>query len=232
LWLQDYELNTDTLQIWHGNSDDDANYLSYWGVLDVDEQTRAEKFSNDLLRKRYVVAHGRLRTVLAQLLNEAPEKIKIAIAEQGKPYLADSPELAFNLSHSANVMVIAIGWHCQIGVDLETCRPRAGLQGLVEKCFAKEEITHWNCLPKAQQTIEFYRFWTRKEALVKATGRGIVLGLNQCVVNPENQHEFLRVPAVCGAASKWQVMDIALGQEKCCALVTDKGMGDVEFNRF
>lgn len=219
-------MNSDTIQIWYGNSDDDVNYLSYWDVLDVNEQARAGKFSNDLLRKRYVVAHGRLRNVLAQRLNEEPEKIKLAVAEQGKPYLADYPELAFNLSHSANAMVIAVGWHCQIGVDLETCRPRAGLQGLVEKCFAKEEVAYWNSLPNAQQTIEFYRFWTRKEALVKATGRGIVLGLNQCVVNPENQHRFLRVPDVCGPASKWRVMDIALGQEQCCVLVTDKDMGE------
>lgn len=215
-------MNTDTLYLWHGNSDDDTRYLDYWRVLDTNEQTRAEKFSNDLLRKRYVVAHGRLRQVVAQLLNEAPEKIRVAKTAHGKPYLADSPELAFNLSHSAGAMVIAVGWLCQIGVDLERCQPRAGLHGLVEKCFAEEEIAYWNSLPKAQQTVEFYRFWTRKEALAKATGRGIAIGLNQCVVNPEHQDAFLRVPAVCGLASTWQVLDIAVGQGECCALVTDK----------
>jgi 4'-phosphopantetheinyl transferase len=214
-------LNTDTLHIWHGNCDD-AWHQSFWDVLDANEQTRAEKFSNALLQKRYVVAHGKLRYMLAQLLNDEPKKLNIAIAEHGKPYLTDNPNVAFNLSHSAGAMVIAAGWNCQIGIDLETCQPRAGLHSLVDKCFADEEIAHWNALPNAQQTIEFYRFWTRKEALVKASGHGIAVGLSQCVVDPDNQNAFLRVPAVCGSAQGWRALEIALGLDKCCVLVTDQ----------
>ena len=221
-------MNTDTIQIWHGNiAAEDAHYQNYWRVLDAAEQAHAEKIKNDLLRKRYVEVHGRLRNVLAQTLNESPEKIKIKKAEHGKPYLADTPELAFNLSHSANTMVIAVGWNCQLGVDIESCKPRTSLAGLVDKCFAEEEIAYWNKLPEAQKILEFYRFWTRKEAFVKATGRGIGLGLNRCVINPENQAEFLRVPADYGQASTWHVQDIALGQGVCSALVTDKDIVDV-----
>jgi len=216
-------LNIDTIEIWHGNINaEDIDYPNYWRVLDADEQVRAGKFKNDLLRKRYVIVHGRLRKLLAQILNEPPEKISIKTAEHGKPYLVDTPELAFNLSHSANAMVVAVGWNCQLGVDIELCKPRTSLAGLVDKCFAKEEIAYWNKLSAAQQIAEFYRFWTRKEAFVKATGRGIGLGLNRCVVNPENPTGFLRVPADCGQASMWHVLDIAVGQGVCSALVTDK----------
>ncbi len=50
------------IQIWHGNiSVEDADYPNYWRVLDADEQAHAGKFKNDLLRKRYVEVHGRLR---------------------------------------------------------------------------------------------------------------------------------------------------------------------------
>jgi len=216
-------LNLDTIEIWHGKIDDeDADYQRYWRVLDAAEQAHVGKFKNDLLRKRYVEVHGRLRNVLAQRLNESPEKINIKKAEHGKPYLADNPELAFNLSHSENAMVIAIGWNCRLGVDMELSKPRTNLIGLVEKCFADEEIAYWNGLSDVEKTVEFYRFWTRKEAFVKATGRGIGLGLSDCVINPENQTEFLRVPAGCGQASTWHVQDIALGQGVCSALVTDK----------
>ncbi len=216
-------MNIDTIEIWHGNINaEDIDYPNYWRVLDADEQVRAGKFKNDLLRKRYVIVHGRLRKLLAQILNEPPEKISIKTAEHGKPYLVDTPELAFNLSHSANAMVVAAGWNCQLGVDIELCKPRTSLAGLVDKCFAKEEIAYWNKLSAAQQIAEFYRFWTRKEAFVKATGRGIGLGLNRCVVNPENPTGFLRVPADCGQASMWHVLDIAVGQGVCSALVTDK----------
>ncbi len=222
-------MNIDPIQIWYGNLvADDAHYPTYWRTLDADEQAHAEKIKNDLLRKRYVEVHGRLRNVLAQTLNERPEKINIKKAEHGKPYLADTPELAFNLSHSAEAMVIAIAWNCQLGVDIEYYKPRASLVGLVNKCFAEEEIAYWNNLPEEQKTVEFYRFWTRKEAFVKATGRGIALGLKRCVINPENQSRFLRVPADCGQAVMWYVLDMALGQDVCSALVTDKNVAGVK----
>ncbi|MDO9271139.1 MAG: 4'-phosphopantetheinyl transferase superfamily protein [Methylobacter sp.] len=221
-------MNTDTIQIWHGNiAADNAHYQNYWRVLDAAEQAHAEKIKNDLLHRRYVEVHGRLRNILAQTLNQPPEQINIKKTEHGKPYLADMPELVFNLSHSASVMVIALGWNCQLGVDIECCKPRTSLAGLVDKCFAEEEIAYWHKLPEAQKTPEFYRFWTRKEAFVKATGRGIGLGLNRCVINPQNQSEFLRVPADYGQASTWHVQDITLAQDICSALVTDKGIVEV-----
>lgn len=226
-------MNTDIIQIWHGTiAAEDADYPNYWCVLDADEQARAGKFKNDMLRKRYVEVHGRLRKLLARILNEPPEKISIKTAEHGKPYLVDTPELAFNLSHSADVMVIAVGRNCRLGVDIEFCKPRTSLVGLVGKCFAEEEIAYWNKLPEARQMAEFYRFWTRKEAFVKATGHGISLGLSLCVVNPENPAGFLRVPAECGETSTWHVEDIDLGPDVCSALVTDKDIVGVRLIDF
>jgi len=226
--FQDYELNTDTIQIWHGDLvAEHAHYQSYWRVLDEAEQAHALRMKNDLLRKRYVEVHGRLRNVLAQILNEPPEKIRINKAEHGKPYLADNPQLVFNLSHSASVMIIAVGWRCQLGVDVELCKPRANLAGLVDKCFAEEEVEYWRKLPEHQKIPEFYRFWTRKEAFVKATGRGIGLGLDHCVINPENPAEFLRVPASCGQASAWRVQDLDLGAGVCSALAADREFAGV-----
>lgn len=216
-------MSTDTIQIWHGSiAAEDVHYRSYWRILDAAEQAHAGKIKNDLLHKRYVEVHGRLRYILAQTLNESPEKIKINKAEHGKPYLPDTPELVFNLSHSADILVIAVGWDCQLGVDIESCKPRTSLAGLVDKCFAEEESLYWNRLPEAEKILEFYRFWTRKEAFVKATGRGIGLGLHNCVISPENQAEFLRVPANYGQGSDWHALDIALRQGFCSALVINK----------
>ncbi|TAN66803.1 MAG: 4'-phosphopantetheinyl transferase superfamily protein [Methylobacter sp.] len=222
-------MNIDTIQIWHGNIDiKDAHYQYYWHILSAAEQTHAEKIKNVLLRKRYVEVHGRLRNVLAQTLNEPPEKINIKKAEHGKPYLADTPDIVFSLSHSASAVVIAVGRNCRLGVDIEVCKFRASLAMLVDKCFSEEEIEYWNKLTDTQKTTEFYRFWTRKEAFVKATGRGIALGLNQCVINPEKPVEFLRVPVTYGQASLWHVLDMDLGQGTCSALVTDKAVVEVK----
>ena len=226
-------MKPEIVEIWHGKvTAEDAHYQAYWRVLDEAEQTQAGKFKNALLHKRYVEIHGRLRNILAQKLNEPPEKITIKKAEHGKPYLADYPELGFNLSHSADRLMIAVSWNCQLGADIEISKQRINLSGLVDKCFAEEEIAYWTQLPENKKNLEFYRFWTRKEAFVKATGHGIVLGLNQCVINPENPTEFLRVPDNCGQASAWHVMDIDLEEGIYSALVTDKPFADVRLLDF
>jgi 4'-phosphopantetheinyl transferase len=216
-------MKSEIIEIWQGKvTVEDAHYQACWRVLNEAEQIQAGKFKNALLHKRYVEIHGRLRMLLAQRLSQSLERISIKNAEHGKPYLADHPELAFNLSHSADRVMIAVGWNCQLGVDIEFCKQRINLSGLVDKCFSKEEAAYWTKLPETKKNEEFYRFWTRKEAFVKATGHGIALGLNQCVINPENPTEFLRVPDNCGQASEWRVQDIVLGEGICGALVTDK----------
>jgi 4'-phosphopantetheinyl transferase len=216
-------MHTNVIQLWHGHiAADDDDYPNYWRVLDEAERAQAGRMKNDLLRKRYVEVHGRLRNLLARELDILPERIDIKKTEHGKPYLADTPELVFNLSHSADTMVVALGRDCQLGVDIEYCKSRGSLDGLVDKCFADEEIAYWRTLPEHRKVTEFYRFWTRKEAFVKATGRGIGLGLNRCVVNPENPARFLRVPADCGPAALWHVLDMVLDPAVCSALVTNK----------
>lgn len=216
-------MKSETVEIWHGKvTADDVNYQAYWRVLDAAEQAQAGKLKNALLHKRYVEVHGRLRSVLATTLNQPPEKIRIKKTGHGKPYLADHPELAFNLSHSADRLMIAVSRQCQMGVDIEICKQRINLSGIVDKCFAEEEAVYWAKLPESQKNRAFYRFWTRKEAFVKATGHGIALGLNHCVINPENSAEFLRVPELCGQACAWRVLAIDLGEGVCSALVADK----------
>ena len=221
------------LEIWHGKVNaEDAHYPAYWRILDADEQAHAGKLSNPLLHKRYVEIHGRLRNLLALTLNQPPEQLRIKKAEHGKPYLVDYPELAFNLSHTADRVVIAVAWDCRLGVDVEICKPRLNLSGLVEKCFAEEEAAFWQQLPESQKTQAFYSFWTRKEAFVKATGHGIVLGLNNCVINPENPSEFLRVPDSCGQAAAWHSLDVDLGEGICSAVVADKPFAAVRLMDF
>lgn len=216
-------MNAEIVELWHGKvTVEDANYQAYWCVLDEAEQNQARKFKNVLLRQRYVEIHGRLRKILAQRLNQSPEKINIKKTGHGKPYLPEHPELAFNLSHTADRLIIAVGWNCQLGVDIEICKQRINLSGLVDKCFAEEEAGYWSKLPETEKNREFYRFWTRKEAFVKATGHGIALGLNHCVINPVNPTEFLRVPDICGQASEWHVLDIDLQEGIYSALAADK----------
>jgi len=216
-----------TIECWHGQLNDEANQ-QHWQHLSASELAHAATFKNPLLRNRYVSVRSHLRQVLAQKLAVAPKTIEFSKAEHGKPYLADYPELAFNLSHSANAWIIAVGWRCRLGVDIEIAKPRANLPALVEKCFADVEASYWHSLPEHQQTAAFYRFWTCKEAFVKATGRGIALGLKQCVLNPEQPTEFLNVPEEFAPASVWRVLDLDVGCGLVGALALDNLAADIK----
>jgi 4'-phosphopantetheinyl transferase len=209
------------IKLWQGDcAAEETNYPKYWRILDATEQHYADAFKNEQLRRRYIEIHARLRIVLGDALNTAPGQLRIHKAEHGKPYLADYPELAFNLSHTGNQMVVAIAINCDLGVDIEQCKPRTNLAALVDKCFAEEEKSYWQQLPEAQKTQAFYQFWTRKEAFVKATGRGIALGLKQCVINPKNLNEFLAIPKEYGKANEWFVQPIDFGETICGALAS------------
>ena len=210
-----------TINLWQGDiTATEAEYPQYWSILDATEQHHANGFKNGKLRGRYVEIHARLRIVLGNTINAAPEQLRIHKAEFGKPYLIDYPDLAFNLSHTANKMVIATASNCDLGVDIEQCKPRLNLAALVDKCFAEEEKAYWEQLAESEQTLAFYQFWTRKEAFVKATGRGIALGLKECAINPENQSELLRIPSAYGQAGAWLIQEIDMGELICGAVVT------------
>lgn len=221
-------MQTIDIDFWHSSlNTTDIQYQQDWQILDDTEKSRAAKFSNSLLKQRYLSAHGQLRRILAQYLQTSPASLRFLTTAQGKPYLADYPELAFNLSHTGDEMALTVAKDCQVGVDIEQCKARANFADLVHRCFGEPEATYWHQLSEHQQQRAFYQFWTRKEAFVKATGLGISVGLRDCVLNPAQPQQFLTVPVECGAADSWHCRDIDLGQNFCAALVANKTIAAV-----
>lgn len=195
---------------------------SYLAVLDKHELAIAERFKFAELRDRYIINHGILRQLLAEHVNESAPDLRIDKTEFGKPFLPDYPELSFNMSHSGNILAVAISSQCQLGVDIECYKARNIWEGLVKKCFAPEEADFWYSLDKSERSRAFYQFWVKKEAFVKAVGKGITLGLNQCVVNPSDLSSFLRIPDLGGLADQWQIYSLGLSENEFGAIVCDK----------
>ncbi len=208
------------VNLWLGELNPCVEYQqSYFQWLDEEEKRHVAALHNDAIRSRYVQVHGQLRLILGELVNEQPEKLRFDKSAHGKPYLVDFPDVEFNLSHTADHFAIAATYNCLLGVDIEACKSRANFIGLVNKCFADEEKFYWQQLPESVRVKEFYRLWTRKEAFVKATGQGIQLGLNQCVVNPKQFLEFLRIPEGYGEIRQWFIHQIDVSSTFQGALV-------------
>jgi 4'-phosphopantetheinyl transferase len=168
--------------------------------------------------------------LLADTLQQHPAQIQIARTDLGKPYLPDYPQFVFNISHTDNQLAFAIARHCQLGIDIERLQLRNNFSSLVARCFADEEAAYWHNLSADQKTAVFYQFWTKKEAFVKATGRGIALGLKECVVNPWQPETFLRIPEGCGAVANWRIVGLDEGELAtglCGSVVVDTRSSEI-----
>ncbi|MDD4914728.1 MAG: 4'-phosphopantetheinyl transferase superfamily protein [Methylococcales bacterium] len=190
--------------------------------LDSEERLRAQDFKTLLLRDRYIAVRGMLRNTLGHYLAADPAGLRFNRNPHGKPELIGQP-LHFNLSHSGDWLAIAVSDLARIGVDIERVRPRPGLEAIAERCFSRQEFAIWQSLPEPRRQQLFYQLWTKKEAFVKAVGRGLALGMEQCELDMPTGLEFASVPAECGAADDWQVRELspdqALFPDLCGALV-------------
>ena len=214
------------IDIWFSTLTSDC-IQQHWQSLDAQELAQAEKFANSLLQSRYVIAHGRLRNILAYYTKQAPEQLLFAKTAHGKPFLKPHSELSFNLSHTSDYMAVAVAQNCQLGIDIEQIKARNNLAALVKKCFSQQESNYWQQLSSAEQIQQFYQFWTRKEAFVKATGLGISLGLKHCQIDINQPELFYSVPSVCGLAKQWHNRDLELCTNLCAAVVANQAIAEV-----
>lgn len=165
-----------------------------------EEAERVARFINDTLGRRYLRAHAALRAVLARY-TDAP--LEFALAEHGKPYLASAPDLRFNLSHSQERALIGVIGGDEIGVDVERFRPMPDCLAIAERFFPPAEAAAFAAIPAANRERDFFRRWTRIEAVLKARGVGLY-GTGQ------------------DTAGEWTVEECDAGAEYCAAVAVPR----------
>jgi 4'-phosphopantetheinyl transferase len=143
--------------------------------LSPEELTRAQTFKRN--QHHFVATRALLRKVLAYYTGTPSASLEFARREQGKPYLLNSP-LYFNLSHSGNFAVLVVSATGEIGVDIETIRPRNFL-AIAERYYHTDELKQLLATTEAEREQLFFKLWTLKEAFFKATGGGISSGLDK-----------------------------------------------------
>jgi len=144
--------------------------------------------------------------------------LQFDIGEYGKPRLI-SDSLHFNLSHTDDHLLIAVGNVPDIGIDVERVNQRSNLAAIVQRILSKDELHQWRQLSPDQQLDAFYRLWTKKEAFVKAVGRGIALGMELCELEVEQGGQLIAIPSAYGVVSDWQVTELAVPSGLSAALV-------------
>jgi 4'-phosphopantetheinyl transferase len=145
--------------------------------LSETEQARAARFTFARHRARFIAGRAAVRGMLAQVTGRPERELQIGEGPHGKPFLAQVPQLQFNLSHSDGVGVLALanpqaGCTQAVGIDVELMRPVSDALALAQANFDPDECATLATLPGAARDRAFLVGWTRKEACLKAHGSG------------------------------------------------------------
>ncbi|QBD82648.1 4'-phosphopantetheinyl transferase superfamily protein [Ktedonosporobacter rubrisoli] len=177
------DLPQDEVHVWQASlCAEEPVIQKFLPLLSPDEKARAERFYFARDRQHFIVARGILRTLLGRYLNLAPERISFVYNPYGKPALDPSvhrANLHFNLAHSHQLALYAFSYVGQLGIDVEYMRSDMDYEQLASHAFSAYENTVFHSLSAELRQKAFFDCWTRKEAYIKARGKGLSIPLDQ-----------------------------------------------------
>lgn len=196
----------------------DGDLPAGWeSVLSAPERERAAAFTVEAGRVRYVRTRLALRRILGGLLGVEPAALAIDLGPGGKPVLADAA-LEFNHAHTDGLALVAVARGTPVGIDVERTGRRADGGAIADRFYSEEER---GFLGNQPTEAAFLEIWTRKEAVLKATGEGIAGGLKECVVVAEGR--WLDRVACCGRV--YGVRGVAVPEGFVAALAVAREVG-------
>lgn len=214
IWLASTELEQEQVQA-HGDT------------LTLAERARAQEFRSKTARREYIVTRGLLRRVLSETVGPDLAGADFRTGEHGKPCLdarISGETVAFNVSHSRGLALVALTLGGRLGVDLEKIRPEVAWRDLAGRYFSKAECQTLGRHPEGDGRRAFFACWTRKEAFVKALGAGVSYGLGEfdVSVDPEEDHVALTLRSRDEDACGWLVRDLPVPAGYAAAVAVDR----------
>jgi len=203
------------VDVWSVRLDEPARAGSEVGVLSADEVARASRFHFEKDRIHFTQCRSALRDLLAGYLAIPAAAIRFEYLAGGKPLLAAAQNpsaLQFNVSHSANMALIAVGGEHRLGVDIEKIRGDIDTTTLAERFFSLRERAGLQALPDHLRVPGFFACWTRKEAFLKATGEGLSFPLADFSVttHPDLAPELEEIKGSTDEGKQWFLTDLSV----------------------
>lgn len=185
----DLALSRDEVHVWRASLDQPTSWVQRLRhTLQISELSQAERFFYEKDREHSIVVHGLLRVILSRYLDVEPGQVRLCYSNHGKPSLAPRcarPKLKFNLSHSDGLALFVVTSGREVGIDLERVRPVPEADQIAERFFSARENAVLCSLPARLKDEAFFTCWTRKEAFIKASGKGLSLPLDRFDVSLE-----------------------------------------------
>jgi len=212
-----------TVRVWFADLNCPAEQVSaIMGILGRDELERAQQFRFEEHRRRFIVAHGFLRQLLASHLESDPKAVQFRYESRGKPVLAECSALHFNLSRSADLAGVAIARGRRVGIDIEVMRADLDFEGIAGHSFTSSEVKRISHVPANRRLARFYEHWTAKEAYLKAQGLGLSAPLDsvELIVRNAKTAPCLRVRRTRNPA-RWSLRLFRPFEGTVCAIVAE-----------
>ncbi|MCI0650923.1 MAG: 4'-phosphopantetheinyl transferase superfamily protein [Planctomycetes bacterium] len=205
----------------------DALGERFAATLSPEETKRANRYLVEHARRNFFLSRGGLRAILARYLGREPREVEFEYGPHGKPALAGSfaaSGLRFNVSHSGEVILIAVARARELGIDIERLRADVELENLARRYFSAAESASLLALEPAARPRAFYRCWTRKEAYLKLKGAGLSFPLDrfQVSLRDDEPPALLATEVEGDRAEDIAIVDLSIDRDYEAALVTSR----------
>lgn len=222
------ELPSGEVHVWRIDLEQPDHVVQrFRATLEDHEILRADRFHFERDRIAFAVGRGFLRQVLGRYLETKPEALQFSYGAYGKPALDGEQTLQFNMSHSRAVGLVAVTEAKDVGVDVEYIRADFASEEIARRFFSPTEVEAFNALPEDQQVAGFFRCWSRKEAYIKAIGRGLSQPLDgfDVTLAPDVAPALLRADG--DDVSRWSLSDLDAGEDYAAALVVEGQISNI-----
>jgi 4'-phosphopantetheinyl transferase len=216
----------DTVDVWWFDLDVDRDAVTACAaLLGPEESRRVASLATAELRRQMTVRIARRRTVLAEVLGVTAERLDLRREASGRPYVVapDGSRRSVSTSSRGDVAVVASSPDHVVGVDVEATSELGSAPRLVERIASVAERIVLENLDQTQRDDAVLRLWTRKEALLKATGEGIGGGLAHLTVPLGAELAAPFQPH--GRGAWWRCYDLAVPRKGLAAALVVSARG-------
>ena len=235
--MQNDSLCDSCVDIWYtllSRADDPVLLSQYYKMLSTDEQKQARRFVFDKHRNQYLAAHALIRSALSYYVGVTENDWVFEKNSYGKPHVNSPPgnALSFNLSHTEGMVIVAVATTREVGIDVERRERELDWLPIAKRFFSPHEVEQLEKVPEVDRGVFFFRFWTLKEAYIKARGMGLAIPLEHFSfrVHSEQPPTISFTEKIEDDPARWQFIEVTLDKEYQVAVAADlMGLNKLEF---
>lgn len=191
-------------------------------LLSSDEQEQVRRIKLPHRQMQFAVSRACLRTALGRYARSDAASLEFEVGTWGKPALrrpTGCEEIQFSISHSHELVVLAVTRSNPLGIDVEHIRPIPEALEIAQTYFSPAESLNLGKAAPDLRSQAFLRYWTFKEAFGKADGRGLFLPLNCVELSAGDPPHIVSITGAERDTEHWSVFVRSFGPDYIGSLV-------------